>query len=182
MSSILAALVGSSKQLIIFNEEIIVAICFVAFVVFIQRGTGAGTAPGDTIKNTFTERQTALLSDLQHYLTSRETYLTERIKQHQLRSTSLRSSIQMIAETCIHDIITKRDCEQTVQATLLLQIAGQLKTFVAVQDQSRELFQSQIVARFRNTVCNQFRFAKLRKHQSKLVQQSIKLLKQQQRS
>lgn len=174
MYGILAALAGISKQFIILNEEILVAICFVGFVVFVQRNYG------DTLKSTFTERQTALLSDLQHFLSSRETYLIECIKHHQLRSENSRSSTKMIAEACIHDVITKRDCEQTVQAILLQQITGQLKTFITVQDQSRELFQSQIIARFRNTVCNQFRFAKLRKHQSKLVQQSIQLLKQQQ--
>jgi len=174
MYGILATLTGISKQFIILNEEILVALCFIGFVVFVQRNYG------ETIKSTFTERQTALLSDLQHFLTSRETYLMECIKHHQLRSENSRSSTQMIAEACIYDMITKRDCEQTVQATLLQQITGQLKTFVTVQDQSRELFQSLIVARFRNTVCNQFRFAKLRKHQSKLVQQSIQLLKQQQ--
>lgn len=172
--ALFVALVFSSKQLIIYNEEILVAVCFVGFVLFVQ------TSFGETIRSTFTERQTSLLSDLHHYLSSREAYLIESIKHHQLRSTSLRSSTQMIGEACLHTMITRcgPQCLQTVQAVLSQQVVGQLKTFLAVQNQSRESFQNQIVARFRSTVCNQFRFAQLRKHQSKLVRQSILLLKE----
>jgi hypothetical protein len=64
-----------------------------------------------------------------------------------------------------------------VQATLSHQIVGQLNTFVAVQTKSRETFQNHIVARFRKSVCHPFRFALLRKHQPKLVQQTLLLLK-----
>ena len=165
-------IVFSSKQIIIYNEEIIVAFCFVAFVVYTQR------AFGKTVQATFDERQNNVLSELQQYLTLKQAFLTELIKQHELRSNSLRFSTQMIGDACIHNIITGcgPKCKKTVQAILSQQCFLKIKTLVAVQDQSRERFQAKIVTSFRNTVYDQFRFAKLRAHQPKLVSQSIALL------
>lgn len=160
---LLVVLVGCSKQIILYNEEIIVAVAFVGFVIVTQRYLGS--------ESVFAHTRASLLSELQEYLQVQEAYCVELVKHHELRSTRLASSTQMIGEACIHDMITRcgPHCDQQVHHSISDQLSGQLKTLVGVQDQSRELFQSQIVSGFRNTVCNQFRFAKLRKHQSKLV-------------
>jgi F0F1-type ATP synthase membrane subunit b/b' len=168
-----AILVLSSKQIILYNEEIIVAVSFVVFVVFVQVVFGA------TIKATFDERQQSLLSELQHYCVTQEAYLTEQMKHHQVRSNSLRSSTQMIGEACIQNMGTRcaPQCKKNVEAVLSQQFDQKLKAFVGIQDRAREQFQSQIVTSFRNTVYNQFRFAKVREYQSKLVNQSISILR-----
>jgi hypothetical protein len=171
---ILVLSVFSSKQIFIFNEEIIVALSFVAFVLFTQQMFG------NNIKALFDERQAGILTELQQYCDLKDTLLAESIKQYELRSINLKPSTQMVGDICISEIKTRcaPKCKQTVLSILSQQYDSKLKTLFSIQEQSRISIQRSIVTHFRNIIKNQFRLSKLRKLQSKLIKQSITLLSQ----
>jgi hypothetical protein len=171
--AILVFSVFSSKQIFIYNEEIIVALCFVAFVIFSQR------ALGDTVRATFADRRASVLAELLQFLSAKDALLAELLSQQTLRSQSVRSSTQMLGGSCIKHMVTScaPKCKHTVQALLSQQYAHKLSTLLAVQDHSRVSFQEKIVTCFRDTVCDDFSVART-KQSKQVVKQSIAVFKE----
>jgi hypothetical protein len=73
---LLTFLVFSSKNIILYNEETLVAISFLAFVAFISHSFG------NTIKDSFNERSQAIQLELQHFLSLRQDSLDQLRLEH----------------------------------------------------------------------------------------------------
>jgi hypothetical protein len=151
---ILVLCVFSSKQVFLFNEEIIVALSFIGFVLFTQ------IAFSDTFKSVFDERQNDILANFEHFFTSKETLLKELIKHHELRSSTLYLSTQMLGKASIYDIVHHYvpKCNQTVNSVLIDQFQQKIKTLANIQQASRIQLQNTILQSFQNAVFDQFRF------------------------
>ena len=72
----LAFCVLSSKHIIIYNEETLVAISFFAFIFFVYRYFG------DTIKESLNERSVVIQQELQNFLNLKESSFKELLSEH----------------------------------------------------------------------------------------------------
>ena len=156
----------SPKQLLIHNEELLVAVRSVGFVPFGQKTFG------DTIEATFGARSEAIQADLQHFLSSQEALWSGFKKQHELLLLSLRSGTQMIRESCMNEMVER--CaplyEETVLARLDQQIELQLRALNAEHSGSRE--RGNIVTGFGSLVGDEI-VRNWQEHQSTLIPPSI---------
>ena len=172
--AILVFSVLSSKQIFIYNAEILVAFSFVGFVLFSQRALGA------TVRASFADRRASVLAELLQFMSAKDALVAELLSQHALRSQSVRSSTQMLGDSCIKQMVTScaPKCKHTVQALLSQQYAHQFSTLLAEKDHSRVCFQEKMVTCLRDTVCDHF--SVVRTNQSTLVlKQSIAAFKAQ---
>jgi len=74
--AVLALCVVSSKHILIFNEELLVLLSFVLFVLFCSH------TMSDAVHSTFTDRRTQIENELQAYLKLQEEYAQELVQDH----------------------------------------------------------------------------------------------------
>lgn len=124
--SILVFSVLSSKQIFIYNEEIIVALSFIAFIIFTSRNFG------NSLKESFDARSDLISKQLQQSLDSQQTLLSELIQQ---RSTGIHASIVTIGDSLLSDAssIAQR-CKQSIAVRLANIFEQKLKTTLNIQE------------------------------------------------
>lgn len=74
--TVLALCVVSSKHILIYNEELLVLLSFVAFVVFCSH------TMSETVHSTFQARSAAIEQELQAYLKLQEEYAQDLVSEH----------------------------------------------------------------------------------------------------
>ena len=137
----LAFCVVSSKHIIIYNEEILVALSFLLFVIFVSYYFG------NTIKESLDERSTAIQSELQNFLSLKKDSLNTLYKEHKKTSLSKQilqnitnfTSLQLKNKTAGSEKALKTLFSQTINTKLKnlsnsnLNVKSQLHKIIADQ-------------------------------------------------
>ena len=138
----------SSKKILIYNEEMIVAFCFIGFVIFSRKSLGK------TFKATLDERKESIQEELQQFLNPNEVILLESNEQERLLRISLR-----ICGTVVESLPTARcapKCEKTVQALLCRNLNVKLATLLNAISSRRIRLQDDIVTGLNLSVRERF--------------------------
>lgn len=163
--SILAILTLSSKHIFIYNEETLVLISFIAFVITCQK------MAGESIKNSLNERSQVIAQELQNFYNLKEQLILELIEEHQ-KQLSIHSLIKKVGQFSVTEMknisIQKK---KALEALLKDQIENKLSTLITFSSVSN-LLQDGLSKSFRGAVLEEFYKSK-KQFQSILVKQSV---------
>nr|QWQ49926.1 ATPase subunit 4 [Zelkova schneideriana] len=138
----------SSKKILIYNEEMIVAGCFIGFIILSRKSLG------NTFKVTLDGRIQAIQEELQQFLNPNEVVLLESNEQQRLLRISLR-----ICGTVIESLPMARcapKCEKTVQALLCRNLNVKSATLPNATSSRRIRLQDDLVTGFNFSVSERF--------------------------
>lgn len=150
-AAILSICASSSKKISIYNEEILVARCFIGFIIFSRKSLG------QTFKATLDGRIEAIQEESQQFPNPNEVVPPESNEQQRL----LRSSLQICGTvleslpTALLDQLAPK-CEKTVQALLCRNLNVKSATLLNATSSCRIRLQDDIVTGFHFSVCERF--------------------------
>lgn len=139
---------SSSKKISIYNEEMIVARCFIGFLIFSRKSLG------NTFKVTLDERMESIQEESQQFSNPNEVVPPESNEQQRLLRISLR-----ICGTVVESLPTARctpKCEKTVQALLCRNLNVKLATLLNATSSRRIRLQDDIITGFHFSVSERF--------------------------
>ncbi|XP_057548649.1 ATP synthase protein MI25-like [Amaranthus tricolor] len=147
-AAILSICASSSKKISIYNEEMIVARCFIGFIIFSRKSLG------NTFKATLDERIQAIQEESQQFPNPNEVVPPESNEQQRLLRVSLR-----ICGTVVESLPMARcapKCEKTVQALLCRNLNVKSATLPNATSSRRTRLQDDLVTGFHFSVSERF--------------------------
>nr|YP_009430436.1 ATPase subunit 4 [Platycodon grandiflorus]ARR27568.1 ATPase subunit 4 [Platycodon grandiflorus]AWN57593.1 ATPase subunit 4 [Platycodon grandiflorus] len=144
----LSICVSSSKRILIYNEEMIVAACFIGFLIFSRKSLG------QTFKATLDGRIQAIQEESEQFLNPNEVVLLEANEEERLLRTSLR-----ICGTVVESLPMARSapkCEKTVQAFLCRNLNVKSATLPNATSSRRIRLKDDLVTGFHFSVSERF--------------------------
>ena len=165
-ASILGFFVLSSKHFIIYNEETLVVISFIGFIIFSYRMLN------ESIENALNERSLAIYNELQNSVMLKETLLFELLEEHkkQLFLNKFLNSVREFSSQELSSIGVER--QKAFQFIFAQQIQQKLKSLSSSNATTQENLQNALQKGFRGSVLEEFNFSK-KTLKSKLIQQAI---------
>lgn len=148
LAATLSICASSSKKITIYNEEMIVARCFIGFIIFSRKSLG------QTVKGTLDGRIQAIQEESQQFLNPNEVLPPESNEQERL----LRSSLRMCG-TVVESLPMARSlpkCEKTVQALLCRNLKAKSATLENATSSRRIRLQDDLVTGFHFSVSERF--------------------------
>ena len=139
---------SSPKKISIYNEEMIVARCFIGFLIFSRKSLGK------TFKETLDGRSESIQEELLQFFNPNEVIPEESNEQQRLLRISLR-----ICSTVVESLPTARcapKCEKTVQALLCRNLNVKSATLLNATSSRRIRLQDDIVTGFHFSVSERF--------------------------
>ena len=139
---------SSPKKISIYNEEMIVARCFIGFLIFSRKSLGK------TFKETLDGRIESIQEELLQFFNPNEVIPEESNEQQRLLRISLR-----ICSTVVESLPTARcapKCEKTVQALLCRNLNVKSATLLNATSSRRIRLQDDIVTGFHFSVSERF--------------------------
>lgn len=147
-AAILSICASSSKKISIYNEEMIVARCFIGFIIFSRKSLGK------TFKETLDGRIQAIQEESQQFLNPNEVVPPESNEQQRLLRISLR-----ICGTVVESLPMARSapkCEKTVQALLCRNLNVKSATLPNATSSRRIRLQDDLVTGFHFSLSERF--------------------------
>ena len=151
-AAILSICALSSKNILIYNEEMIVARCFIGFIIFSRKSLGK------TFKETLDGRIESIQESLQQFFNPNEVILEESNEQQRLLN--LRISLRICSTVKVVESLPAArcapKCEKTVQALLCRNLNVKSATLLNATSSRRIRLQDDIVTGFHFSVSERF--------------------------
>lgn len=160
LSAVLAFFVCSSKNIIIYNEEILVALSFLFFVLF------SFHAFQDSLKETFESRRMLILQELEQMLLFKET-ACKNLQQRYTQSLHLGKTLQSLKKTALQELEQAQAQRiQAFEASIQKKCVQKLQLILQVEKQFQHKIHQTIQENFTQSVLQYFQ-----KHQTTLIPQ-----------
>ena len=150
ISATLAFFVCSSKNIIIYNEEILVALSFLCFVLF------SFHTFQDTVKETFAQRRTLILQELEYMLVAKETAV-QKLQQTYQHSVQLLESIAALKTAAVQELERAQHARLTAfEASIQKKCVQKVQQILQVEKQLQHTLHQNIRDNFTQSVLKYF--------------------------
>lgn len=167
---LLAFFVLSSKHIIIYNEETLVLLSFIAFVLF------SYNMASHSIENSLNERSQLITNELQNFLNLREELIQELIAEHE-KQLSVNLLMKNLGQFSLKEIaLISNQREGALQSLFVHQIQSKLKNLLSFSGPLSLQLQTAISGGFRGAVLEEFYRSK-KLLAPKLIQDAVSALK-----
>lgn len=169
---LLVFFVLSSKHIILYNEETLVVLCFIGFILTCQKMLG------ESIENSLNSRSELIATELVNSLVLKEQLIQELMKEHE-KQNLLSHHIQSLGELSLSEISHIGAQRQNALQTLCMnQINQKLKSLAQLGSEGpvASKLQHSISLSFRGAVLEEFQRSK-KNLKSKLIADAVSTLK-----